>query len=103
MDRNGLYRFQVSSLGIHYIAVFGTRKYFDLSSRISPHLAFVDTVCFRGMPSSALARLHHFYIFMQKWVNFSGGTLSSRYAFSVLVIFILHLLLGLCSLFLVSY
>ena len=53
MDRNGLYRFQVSSLGIHYIAVFGTRKYFDLSSRISPHLAFVDTVCFRGMPSSA--------------------------------------------------
>ena len=92
MDRNGLYRFQVSSLGVHVIAVFGTRKYFDLSSRISPHLAFVGL--------RAFACLHHFYILMQKWVNF---TLSSRYAFSVLVFSILHLLLGLCSLFLVSY
>ena len=52
MDRNGLYRFRVSSLAIHYIAVFGTRKYFDTDVSYSPHLALVEPVCFRGKASS---------------------------------------------------
>jgi len=72
MDRNGHYRFQVSSLGIHYIAVFGTRKYFDLSSRI-------HRTCLSSTPYveslRALARLHHFYMLNAKVGEFLGRDL----------------------------